>query len=32
LGYYFAHYAHYTLAWFADARFISGVILFFAGM
>lgn len=32
LGYYFSHFAHYTLAWFADARFIIGVVLFFAGM
>lgn len=32
LGYYFAHYAHYTLTWFADARFITGIISFFIGM
>ena len=32
LGYYFAHFAHHDLAWFTDARFIIGVIVFFTGM
>ena len=32
LGYYFAHFAHYTSAWFTDARFVIGVVLFFTGM
>ena len=32
LGYYFTHYAIYTVDWFTDFRFILGVILFFTGM
>ena len=32
LGYYFAHYANYTNDWFFDIRFISGLLLFFAGL
>ncbi|HXB45896.1 MAG TPA: hypothetical protein VNV85_17635 [Puia sp.] len=32
LGYYFAYFGHYTLAWFMDVRFIAGVVLFFTGM
>jgi len=32
LGYYFAHFANYTAAWFEDIRFVGGAILFFIGM
>lgn len=32
LGYYFARFAHYTFAWFTDARFISGVVIFITGV
>jgi steroid 5-alpha reductase family enzyme len=32
LGYYFVHYATYTNAWFADIRFLSGLVIFIAGM
>lgn len=32
LGYYFAHFANYTPAWFSDFRFIAGTILFFSGL
>lgn len=32
LGYYFVHYAHYNNAWFTDARFITGTVLFFTGL
>jgi hypothetical protein len=32
LGYYFAHFAHYDMAWFTDGRFIIGVALFFTGV
>lgn len=31
-GYYFAHYANYTVAWFTDIRYVTGVILFFIGL
>ena len=32
LGYYFANFAHYTIWWVTDFRFIAGVILFFLGI
>ena len=32
LGYYFSHFAYYADSWFADIRFIAGVILFFTGL
>jgi hypothetical protein len=32
LGFYFAHFAHYTDTWLTDVRFITGVLLFAAGM
>ena len=32
LGYYFAHFAHYSLAWLGGLRFISGLVLFFVGL
>lgn len=32
LGYYFSHFAHYTITWLTDIRFIAGIILFFTGM
>ena len=32
LGYYFAHFANYSIGWFMDIRFIIGIILFFLGM
>ena len=32
LGYYFAHFAHYDETWITGFRFISGSILFFAGL
>jgi hypothetical protein len=31
-GYYFSNFSSYPDAWFTDARFISGLILFFAGI
>ena len=31
-GYYFTHFASYTNDWLRDPRFITGVILFFAGL
>ncbi|MBL0055170.1 MAG: DUF1295 domain-containing protein [Chitinophagaceae bacterium] len=32
LGYFFSRFAAYTNDWFSDIRFISGSLLFFAGM
>jgi len=32
LGYFFVHFADYTNDWFADVRFIAGIILFFTGL
>jgi 3-oxo-5-alpha-steroid 4-dehydrogenase 1 len=32
LGYYFGHFASYTEAWFADPRFVAGLLLFFLGL
>lgn len=32
LGYYFAHFSHYTLSWLYDPRFILGSIIFIIGM
>lgn len=32
LGYYFTHFAGYQMNWFADIRFIIGIILFFTGL
>jgi 3-oxo-5-alpha-steroid 4-dehydrogenase 1 len=32
LGYYFAHYARYGSSWFANTRFILGIIIFFIGI
>ena len=32
LGYYFTHFATYTINWLFDIRFILGVLLFFTGM
>jgi 3-oxo-5-alpha-steroid 4-dehydrogenase 1 len=32
LGYYFAHFAHYSYSWLTDPRFILGVIIFFIGI
>jgi 3-oxo-5-alpha-steroid 4-dehydrogenase 1 len=32
LGYYFTHFAEYNISWLTDIRFISGAILFFAGL
>jgi 3-oxo-5-alpha-steroid 4-dehydrogenase 1 len=31
-GYYFSHFANYTNEWFTDIRFITGTLLFFAGL
>jgi steroid 5-alpha reductase family enzyme len=32
LGYFFTRFANYTNEWFTDARFISGILLFFTGL
>ena len=32
LGYYFGHYAHYTIEWLLDPRFIIGSVIFLTGM
>lgn len=32
LGYYFSRFADYSIEWFTDIRFITGIIIFFAGM
>lgn len=32
LGYYFSHYAHHTVEWLTDGRFITGTIVFFTGL
>jgi 3-oxo-5-alpha-steroid 4-dehydrogenase 1 len=32
LGYYYTNFAEYEKNWFIDVRFISGILLFFAGM
>jgi len=32
IGYYFSHFAKYSGDWFADPRFIIGIILFFSGL